>query len=176
MTEQSRAYAEAVYALAAEAGQQKTYLEGLRTAQKLIFDEPEYVDLLASPAISQQERASLLEQAMGDILPEQVLSFLQILCAHDQIRILPDCIEEYERLYQITVSVSTAYVTSAVVLSDEEKALLQKKLEKISGHTVIMDCRVDKTLLGGMTVQMDGKVMDGSLRHRLHEVKEVMQQ
>lgn len=176
MTEQSRAYAEAVYALAAEAGQQKAYLEGLQTAQKLIFDEPEYVDLLASPAIPQQERAALLEQALGDILPEQVLSFLQILCAHDRIRALPECVGEYARLYQITASVSTAYVTSAVELSDEEKALLQKKLEKISGHTVILDCRVDKTLLGGMTVQMDGKVLDGSLRHRLHEVKEVMQQ
>ena len=44
------------------------------------------------------------------------------------------------------------------------------------GRTVVLDCAVDDTLLGGITVELDGKVLDGSLRHRLHEVKEVMEQ
>ena len=42
------------------------------------------------------------------------------------------------------------------------------------GHTVNMSCSVDDSLLGGMIVDLDGKVMDGSLRNRLHEVKDVM--
>jgi len=33
---------------------------------------------------------------------------------------------------------------------------------------------VDESLLGGLVVTLDGKVMDGSLKHRLNEVREVM--
>ena len=30
------------------------------------------------------------------------------------------------------------------------------------------------SLLGGLLVQVDDRVIDGSLKHRLHEIKEVM--
>ena len=64
--------------------------------------------------------------------------------------------------------------TSAVSLTDRECIELTKKLEKISGNTVSLDCHVDPSLIGGVIVEMNGRVMDGSLRHRLREVKDVI--
>ena len=34
--------------------------------------------------------------------------------------------------------------------------------------------RCDEALLGGLVIRVDGRVIDGSLKHRLHEIKEVM--
>ena len=105
-TELCREYAEALYALAAENDHVKTYLDGLDTAAALFADNPEYVELLACPAIPRAERDGLLEQALGSILPEQVLTFIQLLCAHGRIRSLNDCITEYRRMYETAVSAS----------------------------------------------------------------------
>ena len=33
---------------------------------------------------------------------------------------------------------------------------------------------IDRELLGGITVEVDGEIIDGSLRHRLREIKEVI--
>ena len=176
MTEQSKAYAEALYALAAETGEEKACLDGLTLVLDVLADNPAYTELLASPAIPRAERDAVLEEAFGGRIPEQVLSFAGVLCAHGVIRSLPDCAAEYRRLYEAAIALSTATVTSAVPLTEEQKTLLQQKLEKISGHTVILACTVDESLLGGVTVQLDGKVLDGSLRRRLHDVKEVMEQ
>ena len=44
----------------------------------------------------------------------------------------------------------------------------------MSGHSVKLVCQLDPTLLGGVVVEMDGRCIDGSLRRRLHEVKDVM--
>ena len=44
------------------------------------------------------------------------------------------------------------------------------------GRTVTLTCVVDESLMGGLVVRVDGKVLDGSLRGRLHAVKEVMKQ
>ena len=51
---------------------------------------------------------------------------------------------------------------------------LRLKLEKQSGRNVLLECSTDSTLLGGIVVEMDGKILDGSIRRRLQEVKEVM--
>ncbi len=175
-TELSREYAEALYALAAEQNREKEYLEALDTAAALLADNPAYVELLACPAIPRDERDGLLEQALGTLLPEQVLAFIQLLCAHGRIRSLTDCITEYRQIYQTAVSMSTAVVTSAVPLTEEEKDRLIQTLSARMGRTVTLTCTVDESLLGGMVVHVDGKVLDGSLRSRLHAVKEVMKQ
>lgn len=176
MTDLSREYAEALFALAAEIDQTKAYLEALDTAAALLVDNPEYVELLACPAVSKDERDGLLAQTFGQILPEQVLSFIQLLCAHGRIRSLTDCIAEYRLLYQTAVAMSTAEVTSAVPLTEDEKKRLSETLSARFGRTVTLVCTVDESLLGGMVVRVDGKVLDGSLRSRLHAVKEVMKQ
>lgn len=176
MTEQSKDYAEALYALAAETGEQEACLSGLTLAAALLEEHPDYRELLASPAIPMGERDALLEQAFAGAVPEQVVSFLGLLCAHGRIRSLDACVTEYRRLYEAAISLSTAYVTSAVALTDGQRKRLQQKLEALTGHTVVLECAVDETLLGGLTVQIDGKVLDGSLRRRLHDVKEVIEQ
>ena len=76
----------------------------------------------------------------------------------------------------IAVAMSTAQVTSAVPLTESEKQQLAEKLSARFGRTVTLECAVDESLLGGMVVRVDGKVLDGSLRGRLHAVKEVMKQ
>ena len=39
---------------------------------------------------------------------------------------------------------------------------------------MILECAVDPALLGGIRVETEGRVLDGSLRTRLQEIKEVM--
>ena len=176
MSDLSKEYAEALFALAIEAKQEKAYLEALRIVGDALADEPDYVDLLAAPSVPVSERTALLEQAFGTVLPEQVLSFVQLFCTHGQIRHLPDCIEEYHRLYQAAVAMATAYVTSAVALTDEQKSRLAEKLTAKFGRNIDLVCTVDEHLLGGITVRLDGVVLDGSLRHRLQAVKDVIEQ
>ena len=176
MTALSREYAEALFALAAEHDQTKDYLEALDTATALLDDNPDYVELLCCPTIQKDERDGLLEQTLGQIVPEQVLAFIQLLCAHGRIRSLNDCVAEYRLLYQTAVAMSTAQVVSAVPLTETEKEKLSAALAARLGRTVTLECTVDESLLGGMVVHVDGKVLDGSLRSRLHAVKEVMKQ
>ena len=72
------------------------------------------------------------------------------------------------------MKISVARVVSSVPLTLEEKKRLKARLEKMSGRKVSLECSVDKSLLGGLVVEMDGKVINGSLRQRLDEMKDVM--
>ena len=82
--------------------------------------------------------------------------------------------EEYFALLDAFRRRSNAKVISAVELSDEEKSKIKAKLESIYKGEVNLEYSVDGSILGGLIVEINGKIMDGSLRHRLHEVKEVI--
>ena len=56
----------------------------------------------------------------------------------------------------------------------DEKSSLEEKLEKKSGHKVMMEYVVDESILGGLIVEMDGKIIDTSLKKHLKDVKDVI--
>ena len=105
-----------------------------------------------------------------------MVSWLQLLCEKGRIGYFRACVKEYRALLAAKEAVITARVSSAVPLTEEESKALKQKLEKISGQTVLLDRTVDPSLMGGVVVEMNGRVMDGSLRRRLRAVKEVMEQ
>lgn len=174
MTEISKEYAEALFALAAEAGEQESVMRALETVMQTLGENDELMELLSSPAIALTERIAVIERCYAATLPETVVSFLQLLCEKGRIRHIGACTEEYRRLLDVCRAVKTAHVTSAVPLNGSEIAALTEKLSSMSGCTVQLCCTVDPSILGGVIVEMDGRVTDGSLRHRLQEVKEVI--
>ena len=174
MTEMSKSYADALFSLALETNTVFETLMTLKAMRDGLCGTEGALDLLASPSIPKDERCAVLEKAFGDVQPEHVMSFVGVLVQHGHIRELNDCVEAYTALHDEHARLSTAYVTSAVELTEGEKAKLIEKLSQKLGRTIHLECAVDPSLLGGLVVHVDGKVIDGSLRSKLQEIKEVM--
>ncbi|HAB00973.1 MAG TPA: ATP synthase F1 subunit delta [Ruminococcaceae bacterium] len=175
MAQSSKEYAEALFSLAVEKEQEQEYFDAVTAFSRVLKDNPEYAELLSSPAIAKKERVAALEELLKGRVPSDVLCFLSLLCERGKIRELPDCVREYDLLLGVRRRTSTATVVSAVALTEEEKQKLQKKLEAFCRRRVVLVCRCDPSLIGGITVTVDGQVLDGSLKRRLQDVKEVIQ-
>ncbi|MBQ3557543.1 MAG: ATP synthase F1 subunit delta [Oscillospiraceae bacterium] len=174
MTEISKEYAQALFMLACEEGRQKEYGQVLEQVKAVFEDQPDYPQLLASPAIPMAERLRAVEAAFADMAPEHVLSYLKLLCEKGRIGCFVESAEAYKELLDASEHIANANITSAVELTEEEKQKLQLALERRCKGQVRAEYFVDKSLLGGMVVEVDGNILDGSLRQRLSEVKEVI--
>ncbi|MBR5272048.1 MAG: ATP synthase F1 subunit delta [Clostridia bacterium] len=174
MTQTCREYGEALFMLALEENQVNEYSQALKSVEQIVEDTPEYVDFLTSPAIPLMERIAAIDEAFGDSVPEYVLSFIKILCENRVAYLLSGCIEEFEKLVQAASNRTTATVYSVVDLSESQKVALCRKLEKIVGKQIDLDCIKDASLIGGIRIEIDGKIFDGSIKQRLHDVKEVI--
>ena len=174
MTEIGKEYGEALFLLAYETGKQKECAHALETVKAVFAKEPQYAEILSSPTIPLKERLAVVETAFSAVLPEQVLSFLMLLCEKGRLSFFDRAVQEYHALLAASERVFEAKVTSAVPLVEEEKEKLIATLEKTYKGCVRAKYFVDETILGGLIVEVDGKTMDGSLRHRLHRVKEVL--
>jgi F-type H+-transporting ATPase subunit delta len=61
-----------------------------------------------------------------------------------------------------------------VPLTDAQKAALLDKLQAMDGRTVSADYHLDASLLGGVVVELDDRVLDGSLKQQIRKLKEVI--
>jgi F-type H+-transporting ATPase subunit delta len=68
--------------------------------------------------------------------------------------------------------ITIAKVTTAIPLSDDDKAKLEEYLTAYFGHRIIVEKpEVDPSLIGGIIVKVDRKLVDGSIRSRLAALK-----
>lgn len=174
MTEMSREYASALFMLAKENGTEVEYMKALELISEVFEENPSYLDFLASPAVSLGERIEMLKKAFSDFAPEHVVSFVSLLCERRRIREFFACVKEYKALYEFSKNVSVAKIKSAVQLTENEKERLKEKLSKMCARDIMLECSVDETLTGGLIIELDGKIIDFSLKTRLHEIKDVI--
>ena len=174
MNDVSKEYGAALFMLACEENSKEEYGKSLEFLTNTFMESPEYLEFLASPGIPLGERLSAVESAFAECIPLNVLSYVQLLCEKGRIESFFEAAEEYKALLDASNRVSVAKITSAVELTDDEKTKLYNKLKAMSGGEVTMEYSVDGSLLGGLIVELDDKIMDGSLRNRLREVKDVI--
>ena len=167
-------YAEALFLLSCEENDAEGYLSDLMIIKEAIEENGEYISLLSSPNITKEEKLSLVDAAFGESVRGHVVSFLKLLCERGRAELLPECLENYEKLYNQVKRVIVAEVTSAVELTPDEREKLVRRLEKKTGHKVELVCHVDEGILGGIIVKTEDTVMDGSLKRKIRDVKDVI--
>ena len=174
MSEIGKEYGAALFLLACEQDTLTDCAAGLATVKSALDRQPDYADLLTSPSIPLSERLAALSAAFADSLPEAVLSLLQLMCEKGRLACFAEAVEEFTALLNAHNRVSKAQVVSAAALTDDQKKKLQQKLEQYTKGRVEATYTTDPTLLGGLIVDLDGKVLDGSIQGRLRDIKDVI--
>lgn len=173
MADISKEYAAALFMLAAEKGVVNEYSTRLASIKKAVSENPDYVNVLESPAIPLSERLGLVDAAFPDE-PEYIVSFLKLLCENRHIRKLCDSIDDFTELARSLENRAVATVYYASELTKEQKARLVQKLSAMSGKNVEAVYVKDTSIIGGIKIKLDDKMLDGSLSGRLNKVKGVM--
>ncbi len=167
-------YGGALYALAAEEHCEDDVLRGLRLVEGLFAENPGYAALLSNPAVKTSEHLALLDEAFGGSVHPYVLNFVKILCEKSALDILSQSIGEYTALLYEARGILPVIAVSAVALDDEQKAALARRLETATGKSVLLSCRVDPSLIGGVKVCYEGKELDGTVAGRLAAVRQAL--
>ena len=174
MTPVGTAYGEALYSLCLEEKITKSVLQQLQVLQNSFAKEPDFIRLLASPALSKEERCHVLDRSFRGKVHIYVLNFLKILTENGYIRYFSDCSRHYQDLYNRDNGILPVKAVSAVALTQEQSKKLTAKLSSLTGKTVQLQNRVDPGVLGGIRLDYDGKCLDDTVSHRLDAVRSLL--
>ena len=172
MTKPGDLYGQSLYELAASENQSERILSEMETVKNIFSENPDYITLLNEPSIPKRERLSLLDEAFGNALSQYLLNFIKILVERGLIRSFPACFKRYRESYNAAHGIADGLVISAVPLDEKRLSALTEKMHSLTGKKVFLKQKVDKSVLGGIRIELEGKLYDGTVKGRLSEIRQ----
>ena len=168
----SRRYSKAFFQLAQEQRQEEPL--GQEIAQFLsAYVGSALQTVLNNPAFSMENRKNILVEVTRNLqLSPLSVHFLSILLERDRLTYLPSIVAYYRRLLNETRGRVEATVVAARPLDAAMLERLRETLHGISGKQVILHEKTDPALFGGLLVELEGKIYDGSVRTQLEQMKQ----
>jgi F-type H+-transporting ATPase subunit delta len=170
-TTASRRYAEAAFELALRDDTVDAWAEDLRMAAQLVGDE-RVARIVDNPSRPFTERRELLDKLLNRRIKPAARRLVTLLAERRRLDLLPEIALEYDELLKRHRGIVTAIVTSAVPLTPDESSALEERLRAMTGATIELEPRIDPGLIGGLTVRIGDRLLDGSVRGRLERLRE----
>ena len=144
----------------------------LDRAAETIASSPELKNALENPVFPLSQRHRVLEDVARRLaLSASIKNLLLILLDRGRIASLPDIARAHRELVDEQAGRARAIITSAAPLDPNIEARLRGALEKQTGKTVLLDKKVDPSLIGGVVAQVGDLVFDGSVKHQLEQLR-----
>ena len=165
-------YAVALFELAREQGALDVVAGDLHSLREMLAESADLERLIRSPVLSREEQGraltALAERAGFAPLTRQ---FLGLLAHKRRLFALPDVIEAYDAMVAEHRGEVGAEVVSALPLSPEQLESMERQLADAVGQTVKLSTAVDPSLLGGLIVRVGSRMIDASIRTKLHQLE-----
>ncbi len=172
----ARQYAEALLDVVCEAGSginPEEALDQLRQLAQLVGELRELRLIFNNPAVSAQDKSDLVERIAELLgLAPVIRNFLGLTVRKRRVNLLPQMVEAYQELLDERLGIVRPRVTTAVELSPAERHQMETALARLTGKQVRCEFSVDPELLGGVVVQIDSTVYDGSIRGHLEALRQ----
>jgi F-type H+-transporting ATPase subunit delta len=167
-------YAEALFQVARAEETLDRVEEELTTLNKSLDMNAELREFLSNPQISSEGKKSALFQIFGGKVSPITLHWMNMVVDQGRQRRLPAIIEAFFTLSQEAREKVTAEVTTVIPLSEDLSKRLEQELSRVTKKRVFLKPMIDDSILGGVIIKIENKVIDGSIKHRLEEVKNEM--
>jgi F-type H+-transporting ATPase subunit delta len=147
-------------------------LSGLKTA---LGESDALRSLTTSPLVSREDALKTVAAVAVSMNLDPITSnFLGVLAHNRRLRQLPAVIRFFNLLAANHRGETTAEVTSAHPLDDDQVAALKANLASRLGRKVTVDLSVDPAILGGLVVKVGSQMIDGSIRTKLNTLAHAM--
>ena len=127
---------------------------------------------LTDPALPAQRRVALVEDLLGGKALQTSSALASFIVAAGRAGELPAIIDRFVELAAAEQRRAVAEVRSAIELTPEQTDRLRDALNRATGKDVEVKVVVDPSVLGGIVARVGDLVIDGSVRHRLEQLRE----
>ena len=167
-------YAEALFAIARIEGREAEVESELFQFSQALEGSDELRNALIDthlPAVRRQQIVEdLLQGKAGDVTSAIVSLVVGAGRAHD----LPGIISHLVNMSAAENNLAVAEVRSAIALTDDQRSRLAEALATAVGRPVDVKVIIDPSVMGGIITQIGDTVIDGSVRHRLGQLREAI--
>jgi len=164
-------YGKALLEAAQDTGKVDVILEEIKEIREIFRQEPGFWAFFNTPVCSGPEKKAVVEKVFSGWISDEVLNFLSILIDKRRTSGFERIVREYERLVNESKGLASGTITSAEPLTDEQLASFEEKTGALLHKNVKLENKVEPSILGGVRIFIEGKVIDASVKTQLRDLE-----
>jgi F-type H+-transporting ATPase subunit delta len=165
-------YGLALYKLAEEKNEFSSYLERFDALLSILSSTPDFIHALKNAFYSKEEKTILVRQVLPSDSFGLLGSFVLLLLKNHRIQFLEPILIEAKTLCQQATDIQHGVVYSTTPLSVDQLRAISKAMQEKTTKTLTLTNTIDPSLIGGIKVEIGGKVYDSSLLAQVDAMKQ----
>ena len=146
------------------------WIEDLRQVV-VVIKQPNVAKLIDSPKLAYKEKAEAFIGLFRGEIQKKTTNFLRVLGEAKRLSLLPDILNEYQKLEAKKNKLNDVLITSAFELSKTQEEQIEGLLKERYGKNLSTRVEVNKNLIGGLTIKSGDEVIDLSTKGKLLKLK-----
>lgn len=171
----ARIYAKALFDLVQTQGGQnavESAMGELESILELARSQPSFDEFLSSQILPAKDRAKSLKTIFANSASPSVLNFLLVLNEKGRLGHLPPIAAAFDELVQQAFGRIEVDVYTAAPAGPAEMDVIKQRLRQILGKEPVVHPYTDKSMLGGLKLQIGDQLIDASIATRLRRMRD----
>ena len=143
----------------------------LNEVAKVINENSDFVTLMNNPNLEKIKKINLIDASFAGV-NKNVVNVVKILAGNLQISLINFVLEQYTELFNKYSRNVVVKAESASPLTEEQLENLKEKIKnELQLENVEINNFVDASLLGGLKLTYNNKVVDATIKAKLNAIK-----
>ena len=172
----AKRYAKALVQIGAEEGLVDKFSGELSRFTTVLSENAGLTSVFSNPAYGAEAKREILKGIIAKLsISTNMANFLQLLLDRNRLPFLPQITENYNKLADDLSGVIRPTLTSGLPLEEGQIEGIRASLAKSTGKKVVLQVKVDPSLIGGVVTKIGDKVFDGSIKTQLAKIQDILQ-
>lgn len=148
------------------------YREDLKFLTRNLKKNPDFLMLLTSPFVDDKEKYKALDDTFGELLAPEILIFSKMLIKNKIIKQIDEVYEIFNTLAYRDQNVLEGVIYSPFPLDESQIKKMEEVFENKLGKKCVFEVSIDKSLIVGLKVLIDGTMYELNASSRLEDMKQ----
>jgi len=165
-------YGTALFEASESLGNTKEVERELKELVGILKENDDFFQLLKSPAVSNDEKKRITQKIFGESLSDTLLNFMYVIIDKRRVNQFFGMAKAFDKCLYEKKGITAGTIYSAIDISEDKLKKFEKQTGDLLKKKVELTNKIDKSLIGGVKIYIDGKLIDASIRRRLDDLKE----
>lgn len=142
----------------------------IRVLIRQLRSNPEFIQIMKSDDVTGEQLEGLIKNVFNGFNPVLV-QVVGIMASNRDMDLLPRILHAFDARMADDYNLVAVDVTTAVELDDHLREVIRDKVQKEIGKDAIINERINKDMLGGIIMTVQGKRIDASVRAQMNNAR-----
>lgn len=166
-------YAIALLELSIEESSTLRYYDEILMLKKIFKENNELSKILSSKIILKSEIYSIVDKLFSEF-DRNIINFIKVIIDNNRGYYLYPILKETLYRFDDYLSVEEGTIYSTIPLSKEKINEIEKVLSKKIKKKVVLENKIDNSLIGGIRIDLKNNVYDASIKNKLESMNNLL--